>query len=130
MRGRIWKTVLVFALLTGCALEPSREDQREVWRGRWVGFFESSLGLLGCPSRGPLELEVKDRTIAGEAQGNGFVMSLSGTLDGNGAVRNGIFFRDRSAAAIVTGTFLENNAAGRWQGASCEGIWSLRRISR
>jgi hypothetical protein len=42
---------------------------------------------------------------------------------------DGVFRRDTRAAAIVTGTFLDKDAAGRWQGASCEGVWSLRRLA-
>ncbi len=121
--------VLVAAVLGGCAGDPSAEQSNITLDGRWVGFFETSLGPFGCPGRGVMEINVENRLIVGEAQGNGFVMSVIGTLGDDGSIQDGIFRRDNKAAAIVTGTFLKNDAAGRWQGASCEGIWSLRWIS-
>lgn len=72
---------------------------------------------------------VEKGTISGDAQAAGFVMSVSGKFGPNGAVLDGVFRRDTRAAAIVTGTFLDKDAAGRWQGASCEGVWSLRRLA-
>lgn len=115
-------------LLGACASE-APPDRGAVQQGRWLGYFESSLGLLGCPTRGPMTVAVSKGAITGDAQTGGFVMTISGTLGPNGAIVDGVFRRDARAAAIVTGTFLENEAAGRWQGASCEGVWSLRRVA-
>jgi hypothetical protein len=77
-----------------------------------------------------MEVAVANQTISGEAQGNGFIMSVIGSLASDGAVLEGVFRRDNRAAAIMTGTFLTNDAAGRWQGTSCEGRWSLRHTRR
>lgn len=118
----------IIAILTGCAAEPSKPKPGAELDGRWVGYFESSLGVLGCPARGPMAVEVENGWIFGDAEGSGFTMSVTGALATNGAIRDGVFRRDDRAAAIVTGTFLNDAAAGRWQGASCEGIWTLRRI--
>jgi len=112
----------------GCAVDKPQAPSLDQ-KIRWIGVFESSLGLLGCPARGPMTIEVVKEAISGEAQAEGFIMSVSGKLGQNGAVLDGVFRRDKRAAAIFTGTFLERDAAGRWQGASCEGVWSLRRVS-
>ena len=120
--------VTIIAILTGCAAEPSKPKHGAELDGRWVGYFESSLGVLGCPARGLMEIEIENGWIVGDAEGNGFTISVNGALAADGAIRDGIFWRDDRAAAIVTGTFLGEGAAGRWQGASCEGIWTLRRI--
>lgn len=127
--NRIATVSLIAAMLVGCADRPTSQQSDIASNGRWVGFFESSLGPLGCPGRSVMEVTVEDRLIVGDAQGNGFVMSVIGTLGDDGSVQDGVFRRDNKAAAIVTGTFLKDTAAGRWQGASCEGIWSLRRVS-
>lgn len=127
MLMRIGHALVAAMLLAACASEaPSSGSARD---GRWVGYFESSLGPLGCPARGPLDVGIKAGVVSGEALGKGFVMSVSGALDADGALRDGLFRRDDRAAAVVTGTFLDEDAAGRWQGASCEGVWILRRIS-
>lgn len=76
-----------------------------------------------------MTVEVVKEVISGDAQAEGFTMLFSGKLGPNGAVLDGVFHRDKRAAAIVTGTFLEKEAAGRWQAASCEGVWSLRRMA-
>ncbi|MDD9903666.1 MAG: hypothetical protein OXT06_08880 [Rhodospirillaceae bacterium] len=68
--------------------------------------------------------------IDGDAEAESFAMSVGGVVEPDGAIRDGVFRRDARAAAIMTGTFLDNGAAGRWQGASCEGVWSLRRVAR
>jgi hypothetical protein len=119
-------------MAAGCALgERSERSERTggAGEGRWVGHYESSLGPLGCPSRGVMEVAIKGGKIVGEARGDTFVMTVSGELGPSGEVREGLFRRDTRAAAIVTGTFANKSAAGRWQGASCEGVWSLRRVS-
>jgi hypothetical protein len=122
--------VITIALLAGCAAEPTKPKHITGLDDRWVGYFESSLGVLGCPARGPMEVEIENGRIAGDAIGNGFTMSVNGVLAANGAIKDGLFRRDDRAAAIVTGTFLNDDAAGRWQGASCEGLWTLRRIRK
>ncbi len=126
--ARVAVVALCVALFVGCVADAPRAPSA-VQKVRWVGYFESSLGLLGCPARGPMTVEVEKDTITGDAQAGGFVMSVSGKLGSNGAVLDGVFRRDTRAAAIMTGTFLDKDAAGRWQGASCEGVWSLRRLA-
>lgn len=118
----------IIAILIGCTAEPSKPKPGAGLDGRWVGYFESSLGVLGCPARGLMAVEVENGWVVGDAEGSGFTMSVTGALAANGAIQDGVFRRDDRAAAIVTGTFLNDDAAGRWQGASCEGIWTLRRI--
>ncbi len=76
-----------------------------------------------------MEVTIEGGRIVGEAHGGAFVMAVSGELGPSGELRDGLFRRDTRAAAIVTGTFANKSAAGRWQGASCEGVWSLRRVS-
>ena len=125
--ARLFGICIGVTLLGACALE-APPDPAAAQQGRWLGFFESSFGLLGCPTRGAMTVAVAKGAISGDAQADGFVMTISGTLGPNGAIVDGVFRRDTRAAAIVTGTFLENDAAGRWQGASCEGVWSLRRV--
>jgi len=125
---RVGAALLAAGLLSGCAADPP--PPRSLSDGRWVGYFESSLGLLGCPARGPLEVLIESGAVAGEALGKDFAMTVSGKIGLDGALSDGLFRRDDRAAAIVTGTFLDKDAAGRWQGASCEGIWVLRRFSQ
>ena len=126
--GQIANVVLSISLLVACVADAPPSDPASTTRERWVGYFESSLGVLGCPGRGPMTVIAENGAISGEAQAGGFDMLISGVLGPNGALRDGVFRRDAQAAAIVTGTFLEDAAAGRWQGASCEGVWALRRI--
>ena len=117
-------------LLAACSTDETPPYPAAAFNGRWVGFFESSLGLLGCPTRGPMLVMVENGVIDGDAEAESFAISISGTVGPDGAILDGVFRRDSRAAAVVTGTFLENEAAGRWQGASCEGLWSLRRVVR
>lgn len=116
-------------VLAACAGEAPPPDPTAALDGRWVGYFESSLGPFGCPGRGPMSVEIERGEIAGEALGSGYVMSIAGGLGPNGAVRDGVFRRDDRAAAVMTGTFLEKDAAGRWQSVACEGVWSLRKVA-
>lgn len=118
------------AALAGCVADVPPPDPAAAFAGRWVGFYESSLGILGCPARGPLDVTVESGAVRGNAQADSFVMTLDGALGPDGALRDGVFRRDGRAAAIVTGTFADSAAAGRWQGASCEGVWTLRRAPR
>lgn len=133
MRKAVAKTagalLLCAAVLAACAQDTPSSGPAAAQQARWVGFFESSLGLLGCPARGPMAVEIENGQIAGDAQADGFVMGITGKVGPNGAVVDGVFRRDQRAAAIMTGTFLESEAAGRWQGAACEGVWSLRRVA-
>lgn len=117
-------------LLAACSTDEAPPHPAAAYSGRWVGFFESSLGLLGCPTRGPMLVTVAKGKIDGDAEAESFAISISGTVGPDGAIRDGVFRRDARAAAVVTGTFLDKEAAGRWQGASCEGVWSLRRVAR
>tara|TARA_Y100001934_G_scaffold13520_1_gene16509 strand:+ start:243 stop:476 length:234 start_codon:yes stop_codon:yes gene_type:complete len=72
---------------------------------------------------------VAQARIDGDAEAESFAMSVSGVVEPDGAIRDGVFRRDARAAAIMTGTFSDNGSAGRWQRASCEGVWSLRRVA-
>ncbi len=98
------------------------------WDGRWVGHFESSLGLLGCPSRSVLDLGIEEGRMTGGASAGSMIISLSGTVSQTGEIREGLFIRDGLAAAVMAGTFTQDDAAGRWQGSSCEGTWRLQRF--
>ncbi|NKB58941.1 MAG: hypothetical protein GKS00_21640 [Alphaproteobacteria bacterium] len=114
---------LAAVALAGCADKPGQKQPENALDGRWFGHFESSLGPLGCPGRGPLTVEIEKGSLAGDAQGDGFVMAVSGFLGSDGAVQDGVFRRDDRAAAIVTGTFLgtARQAAGRARPAKAFG---------
>ena len=132
MRRR-WRAVTLLLccfLLVACSADVPTSHPATAFNGRWVGFFESSLGLLGCPTRAPMLVIFAQGRIDGDAEAESFAMSVGGVVEPDGAIRDGVFRRDARAAAIMTGTFLDNGAAGRWQRASCEGVWSLRRVAR
>lgn len=101
MTARFQKRIAVFIvcaqLLGGCAVDALQAPSANQ-KISWVGFFESSLGLLGCPARGPMTVEVVKEVISGDAQAEGFTMLFSGKLGPNGAVLDGVFHRDKRAA--------------------------------
>jgi len=125
-------TVRVIVLLIASALSacagglPRQEVSR--WDGRWVGHFESSLGLLGCPSRSVLDITIDDGRMAGGGSKGALTIELSGTVAPSGEIREGLFRREGLAAAVMAGTFTRTEAAGRWQGSACEGTWRLQRF--
>lgn len=98
------------------------------WDGRWVGYFESSVGPLGCPPRGIMDIRIESGRLSGDAHGASVAITVTGAVGETGEIEDGVFRRDNRAAAIMTGTFAAKSAAGRWQGVSCEGVWSLRRF--
>ncbi len=90
--------LLVCGLLSACAgMLPGHETTP--WDGRWVGHFESSLGLLGCPSRSVLDLQIDAGRMTGGASTGAMVISLSGAVTQSGEVREGLFIRDGTPAA-------------------------------
>jgi len=130
MRPRFAGLVFLAALLSGCAPAGDGTAPGAGLRdGRWVGRFQSSLGVLGCPTRGTMEVQIRAGRFTGAARAPGVTMTVSGALAASGEIVDGVFFRDGRAAALMTGTFAADAAAGRWQGASCEGVWSLRKFS-
>ncbi|MEX2617568.1 MAG: hypothetical protein WD767_15880 [Alphaproteobacteria bacterium] len=125
-------TVRAIVLLIGIALSAcaggAPVDAVARWDGRWVGHFESSLGLLGCPARTVLDITVNEGRMAGGGSTRAMTISLSGTISPTGEIREGVFNRDGKAAAVMAGTFTPREAAGRWQGSTCEGTWRLQRF--
>lgn len=75
-----------------------------------------------------MDIAIKAGRLSGRAHGDNFVIAVSGAVRDSGEIEDGVFRRDGRAVAIMTGTFGANNAAGRWQGAACEGLWSLQRF--
>ena len=75
-----------------------------------------------------MDIVIEAGSLSGRARGNNFVIVVSGAVGDSGEIKDGVFRRDGRAVAIMTGTFGANNAAGRWQGAACEGLWSLQRF--
>ena len=120
--------VLLVLLVAGCAAQNAAVVEDDAWDGRWVGYFGSSVGPLGCPLRGVMDVAVEAGRLSGGAHGENFVIVVTGAVGETGAIEDGVFRRDNRAVAIMTGTFGASSAAGRWQGASCEGIWSLQRF--
>ena len=132
MRRR-WRAVtlpLCFFLLVACSADVLTSHPAAAFNGRWLGFYVSSLGFLGSPTRGPMLVTAAQGRIDGDAEVESFAMSVGCVVEPDGAIRDGVFRRDARATAIMTGTFLDNGAAGRWQGTSCEGVWSLCRVAR
>lgn len=120
--------VLLFgSVLSACAGGLSGQVASQ-WEGRWVGHFESSLGLLGCPSRSVLDVTISDGRMTGGGSTAAMTIALSGTVLPSGEIRDGLFIREGMAAAVMAGTFTPTEAAGRWQGSACEGTWRLRRF--
>jgi len=118
----------LFLLVAGCAGEQPPPLAKSAWDGRWVGYFEASIGPLGCPARGVMDVRIDFGRLSGDAHSNAVVIVVTGAVGTAGEIKDGVFRRDNRAAAIMTGTFNARSAAGRWQGAVCEGIWSLRRL--
>lgn len=118
---------MLVLLMAGCA-GGTPPPGAGPWDGRWVGYFESSIGPLGCPPRGIMDIWIESGRLSGDAHGDGVVIAVTGAVGETGEIEDGVFRRDNRAAAIMTGTFAVKSAAGRWQGASCEGVWSLRRF--
>jgi len=114
-------------LAAGCA-GGDPQPGASAWNGRWVGYFESSVGPLGCPPRGVMDVRVESGRMSGDAQGDAYTIAITGAVGATGEIADGVFRRGGRAAAIMTGTFAAQSAAGRWQGALCEGVWSLRRF--
>ena len=112
-------------LAAGCAALTAPPLGTKVWDGRWVGYFESSIGPLGCPSRIVMDVRVESGQLSGGARGD---FAVTGAVGETGIIEDGVFRRGNRAVAIMTGTFTTRAAAGRWQGMSCEGVWSLRRF--
>lgn len=119
--------LLLSGILSACAT-PERPGPSQ-WDGRWVGHFESSLGLLGCPSRGVLDTQIVNGVMAGGGNAGPVVIAVRGSVAPDGEVIDGVFARDGLAAAVMAGTFRLSGAAGRWQGTTCEGNWSLQRFT-
>jgi len=115
-------------MLSACA--PVEAPVATQWDGRWVGHFESSLGLLGCPSRGVLDLRIENGVMAGGGNAGPVVIAIRGGGTATGEITNRAFGRDGLAAAVMAGTFTRSDAAGRCQGTTCEGNWSLQRFSQ
>lgn len=119
--------LLLSGMLSACA--PVEGPLVSQWDGRWVGHFESSLGLLGCPSRGVLDARIEHGVMAGGGNAGPVIIAIRGSVTPTGEIVDGVFARDGLAAAVMAGTFTSSGAAGRWQGTTCEGNWSLQRFS-
>lgn len=117
--------LLIGLSLAACAGGPSGQ-QATRWDGRWVGHFESSLGLLGCPSRSVLDIRIEQGRMAGGGSTASLTVDVSGAVAPSGEIRDGLFRREGRAAAVMAGTFTPTEAAGRWQGSDCEGTWRLQ----
>ena len=120
--------VLFFASALSACAGGSPGDVAARWDGRWVGHFESSLGLLGCPTRSVLDITVDKGRLAGGGSTGAVTISLSGTVSPTGGIREGGFNREGKAAAVMAGTVTPTEAAGRWAGNTCEGTWRLQRF--
>jgi hypothetical protein len=100
------------------------------WDGRWVGRFESSLGLFSCPTRGTMEFRLANGVVSGTAAAEGVGNALEGYMGADGAVLKGFMKNGARAVATLTGTFGEKSAAGRWVGEVCEGTWTVWKLNR
>jgi len=100
------------------------------WNGRWVGRYESSLGLFSCPARGTLEFRLEAGEMSGRADADGATHEAEGRLNGAGVIQNGFLKEGARAVATLTGTFGAKTAAGRWVGETCEGVWTVWRFKQ
>jgi hypothetical protein len=126
--GRRVAGLLLCGGLSACAAEPPGPAPTK-WDGRWVGHFESSIGLLGCPTRGVLDAQIEKGVMAGGGSSGPILIAIRGTVTPAGEVVDGIFVRDGLAAAVMAGTFTGTTSAGRWQGTTCEGSWTMQRFT-
>lgn len=125
---RFAAALLLCGGLSACAAD-RQAPVSEQWDGRWVGHFESSIGLLGCPSRGVLDARIEKGVIAGSGSAGPIFIVLRGSVSPSGEILDGIFVRDGLAVAVMAGTFAGPTAAGRWQAATCEGTWTMQRFA-
>ena len=100
------------------------------WDGRWVGRFESSLGVFSCPVRGTLELRLAEGVMSGAAEAKGVRHTVEGYIGAEGSIRDGFMKDGVWAVTTLTGTFGKKSAAGRWVGEVCEGNWTVWRFNR
>ena len=91
--------LLLSGILSACA-SPEGPGPSQ-WDGRWVGHFESSLGLLGCPSRGVLDTQIVNGVMAGGGNAGPVVIAVRGSVAPDGEVIDGVFARDGLAAAVM-----------------------------
>ena len=75
-----------------------------------------------------MDVAVEAGRLSGGAHGENVAIVATGAVGETGEIADGVFWRDERAVAIMTGTFGASGAAGRWQGSSCEGVWSLQRF--
>ncbi|MFT6580081.1 MAG: hypothetical protein ACJAU6_000508 [Alphaproteobacteria bacterium] len=100
------------------------------WNGRWVGRYESSLGLFSCPARGTLEFHLVAGKMTGRAAADGATHEVEGRINGAGVIHNGFLKDGARTVATLTGTFGAKTAAGRWVGEICEGVWTVWRFKQ
>ncbi len=124
--------MLVFGVLgcEGAFFGDERRTGDPRWDGRWVGRFDSSLGLLSCPTRGTLDLWLVEGVVSGAAGAKGVRNTVEGFIGAEGSIRDGFLKDGVRVVATMTETFGEKSAAGRWVGAVCEGTWTVWRLNR
>ena len=116
-------------LLSSCQMidlagEPGPYD------GRWVGRLMLSIGEKKCLRRLNIAAEVINGRMTGKVEHGRSQIHYNGRIEENGEMPAGIIIqRDYGNEGIMTGTFTETNASGKWKNRRCEGKWTLRRVS-
>lgn len=75
-----------------------------------------------------MELTVARGELSGVVQTEGAFQTVQGFVASSGQVQESVFMAGIRAAAVMSGSFGDKSASGRWVGETCEGTWQLWRF--
>ncbi len=112
---------------------PNSGAEPEPYDGTWTGSGTSDVVTADCPALADVQFEIAQNRIAGWADDGEDGYEMSGTVDDQGEVLDGVlleeFGPDRVPMGSFNGTFSGNSFSGRWvDNYGCHGSVSLTKF--